>query len=280
MGGANMVRREAGALQLLLCAALCCAAKADHGGRNSVGAGISCGFSTAALVAPSRVRHPTTHLRLRGGCASDAAGLDARLQALINQAPVMLFMKGEPDAPQCGFSRTIVALLREHGVNFEHFDILEDEEVRQGLKRFSNWPTYPQVYAHGELLGGLDVCKDLAESGELARIGYTCKDTSEEPHKDTAGTEEEEDMEGGARVSGAHLQDKIRGALGAHVVQAVDESDGCGAKFSILVVAERFVGMPLIDRQRAVHAAIKDELPRIHAISLKCKTPEQHQRSA
>ena len=101
------MRREAGALQLLLCAALCCAAKADHGGRNSVGAGISCGFSTAALVAPSRVRHPTTHLRLRGGCASDAAGLDARLQALINQAPVMLFMKGEPDAPQCGFSRCV-----------------------------------------------------------------------------------------------------------------------------------------------------------------------------
>ncbi len=97
---------EAGALQLLLCAALYCAANAEHDGRPRFYAGIPFGYSTAALVAPSHV--PTTHLRLRGGSVSDAAGLDARLKALINQAPVMLFMKGEPDAPQCGFSRCVV----------------------------------------------------------------------------------------------------------------------------------------------------------------------------
>jgi len=217
---------------------------------------------------PSHMRLRT--LQLRGGAeGSGDAALDERLKALISQAPVMLFMKGEPDAPQCGFSRQIVNLLDENGVRFGFFNILEDEEVRQGLKKFSNWPTYPQVYAHGELLGGLDVCKELAEGGELTNIGYTCKDAE--------GTQ---DGDSGAQapVSSTVLQDKIRAALHASLVEAVDESDGCGAKFSILVVSNKFVGMPYIDRQRAVHEAIKDELPRIHAVTLKCKTEEQYNR--
>ena len=69
-----------------------------------------------------------------------------RLRSLINQSKVMLFMKGNPDAPQCGFSATMIDLLRDEGVDFQSFDILQDEEVRQGLKKFSDWPTYPQLY--------------------------------------------------------------------------------------------------------------------------------------
>lgn len=94
--------------------------------------------------------------------------LDERLKGLIESSPTMLFMKGSPDAPRCGFSRQIVELLRAQAVEFGSFDILSDEEVRQGLKTFSNWPTYPQLYAHGKLVGGLDVVKELAEEGELA----------------------------------------------------------------------------------------------------------------
>jgi len=93
--------------------------------------------------------------------------LNTRLKALVNSAPVLLFMKGKPEEPRCGFSRTIVSLLNEQGVKFSTFDILNDDEVRQGLKKFSDWPTFPQLYAGGELLGGLDIVKELIESGEL-----------------------------------------------------------------------------------------------------------------
>jgi len=76
---------------------------------------------------------------------------------LITRAPVMLFMKGSPTQPKCGFSRKIVALLDESKAQYATFDILEDEDVRQGLKTFSNWPTFPQLYIKGELIGGLDI---------------------------------------------------------------------------------------------------------------------------
>lgn len=83
--------------------------------------------------------------------------LNKRLEELVKAAPVMLFMKGKPSAPQCGFSRQIVAMLREHSVKYGFFDILADDEVRQGLKEYAEWPTYPQLWIDGELVGGLDL---------------------------------------------------------------------------------------------------------------------------
>ena len=82
----------------------------------------------------------------------------------------MLFMKGNPAAPQCGFSSKIVNILNEAGVKFSTFDILSDEEVRQGLKKYSNWPTYPQLYVKAKLIGGLDIVKEMHEGGELKDI--------------------------------------------------------------------------------------------------------------
>ncbi|KAK5598388.1 Glutaredoxin 3 [Crenichthys baileyi] len=99
--------------------------------------------------------------------AAEVPDLNERLKKLINAAPCMLFMKGSPQEPRCGFSRQIVGLLKEHNIQFSSFDILSDEEVRQGLKTFSNWPTFPQLYVNGDLVGGLDIVKELAESGEL-----------------------------------------------------------------------------------------------------------------
>jgi Grx4 family monothiol glutaredoxin len=75
--------------------------------------------------------------------------LNERLKGLINSAPVILFMKGSPQEPRCGFSRQIVEILKNQNVVFSFFDILSDNEVREGLKKFSNWPTYPQLYAKG-----------------------------------------------------------------------------------------------------------------------------------
>lgn len=100
--------------------------------------------------------------------AVPAEDLNTRLKRLINSAKCILFMKGSPDAPRCGFSRTTVELLGKHEVDYSTFDILTDEEVRQGLKTYSNWPTYPQLYVDGELVGGLDILKEMDASGDLA----------------------------------------------------------------------------------------------------------------
>ena len=101
---------------------------------------------------------------------SATTSLQDRLQQLVRRSDVMVFMKGLPSAPKCGFSRQLIQLLDDAGVPYDAFDILQDEEVRQGLKTFSNWPTYPQLYVKGELVGGLDICKELQESGELVDI--------------------------------------------------------------------------------------------------------------
>lgn len=86
--------------------------------------------------------------------------LHKRLSELVIAAPVMLFMKGTPSAPQCGFSRQLVSLLRENSVKYGFFNILADDEVRQGLKEFADWPTFPQLWVSGELVGGLDIVKE------------------------------------------------------------------------------------------------------------------------
>jgi Grx4 family monothiol glutaredoxin len=96
--------------------------------------------------------------------------LDERLAKLIKRHHIMVFMKGLPSAPLCGFSRTIVGILDELGVSYDAFNILEDEEVRQGLKTFSNWPTFPQLYVDGELIGGLDIVQEMMEDGSLKDV--------------------------------------------------------------------------------------------------------------
>nr|XP_002127851.1 glutaredoxin-3 [Ciona intestinalis] len=93
--------------------------------------------------------------------------LNNKLKSLINSAPCIMFMKGNPKEPKCGFSRTMVSILNEHKCKYSTFDILQDQEVRQGLKEFSNWPTYPQLYVNGELIGGLDIVKEMVQEGEL-----------------------------------------------------------------------------------------------------------------
>ena len=99
----------------------------------------------------------------------------------VDQNDVCLFMKGTPDAPQCGFSMAISNMLKILEVNFKGINVLENEELRQGIKTFSDWPTIPQLYIKGEFLGGSDIVKEMYESGELQKklseksINYTKK---------------------------------------------------------------------------------------------------------
>ncbi|CAA7265756.1 unnamed protein product [Cyclocybe aegerita] len=96
--------------------------------------------------------------------------LNARLRKLMNQSKVVLFMKGSPEVPRCGFSRKISALLKDQNVQFTHFDILTDESVRQGLKVLNDWPTFPQLIVNGELVGGLDIVQEMVDNGEFAEL--------------------------------------------------------------------------------------------------------------
>jgi monothiol glutaredoxin len=93
-----------------------------------------------------------------------------RIREELATAPVVLFMKGTPDFPQCGFSAQTVAALQKLGARFHYVNIFEDAELRESLKRFSNWPTYPQLYVNGELIGGCDIAMDMYRSGELKQL--------------------------------------------------------------------------------------------------------------
>jgi len=90
-----------------------------------------------------------------------------RIQAIIDSEPVVLFMKGNRHAPQCGFSAQVVQILDRLLPDYATFDVLQDPEVRQGIKAFSDWPTIPQLYVAGEFVGGCDIVTEMYESGEL-----------------------------------------------------------------------------------------------------------------
>ncbi len=93
-----------------------------------------------------------------------------RIKGLVEGSPVFLFMKGTPRFPQCGFSANTVAVLNRLGVSFEAFDVLSDPEVREGVKHYAKWPTFPQLYINGELIGGNDIVTEMYETGELQEL--------------------------------------------------------------------------------------------------------------
>ena len=93
-----------------------------------------------------------------------------KIEKFISEDSVVLFMKGTPDFPQCGFSANAVAILNFFNVEFKSYNVLEDDELRQGIKSFSDWPTIPQVFINKEFIGGCDIVKEMFESGELAKL--------------------------------------------------------------------------------------------------------------
>jgi monothiol glutaredoxin len=96
--------------------------------------------------------------------------VNARISDLVTSNDVVLFMKGTPLFPQCGFSSRAIAILEHCGVAYESVDVLQDMEIRQGIKSFSDWPTIPQLYVKGEFIGGCDITKEMFQSGELKQL--------------------------------------------------------------------------------------------------------------
>jgi monothiol glutaredoxin len=96
--------------------------------------------------------------------------LQERIQGIIDSNDVVLFMKGTKDFPQCGFSATVVEVLRRAGSEFQDVNVLEDPDIRQGIKDFANWPTIPQLYVRGKFVGGCDIIREMYEKGELDAV--------------------------------------------------------------------------------------------------------------
>ena len=93
-----------------------------------------------------------------------------RIQGIIDNNDVVLFMKGTKHFPQCGFSATVVEVLRRSGSDFQDVNVLEDPAIRQGIKEFANWPTIPQLYVRGQFVGGCDIVREMYENGELGAV--------------------------------------------------------------------------------------------------------------
>ncbi len=94
----------------------------------------------------------------------------ARIEGIVKANPVVLFMKGTPLFPQCGFSSRAISILEHLGVEFETVDVLQDQGIRQGIKAYSDWPTIPQLYVNGEFVGGSDIMMEMYEAGELHEL--------------------------------------------------------------------------------------------------------------
>lgn len=93
-----------------------------------------------------------------------------RIEEMVQNFPIMLFMKGSPDAPQCGFSAKVSMILKDVGKPFAFFDVLSDMTIREGIKTYANWPTIPQLYVNGEFVGGCDIVSEMYVSGELQPV--------------------------------------------------------------------------------------------------------------
>lgn len=96
--------------------------------------------------------------------------VNERIQGYVDSADVVLFMKGTPVFPQCGFSSVVSQVLQHVGVKFDSYNVLEDQDLREGIKVFSDWPTIPQLYVKGEFVGGCDIVREMFESGELQQL--------------------------------------------------------------------------------------------------------------
>ena len=96
--------------------------------------------------------------------------INGKIKGYNKENEVVLYMKGNPTFPQCGFSSTVVQILKHMGVDFQSYDVLQDEELREGIKKYSNWPTIPQLYVKKEFVGGCDIVKEMYESGELKKV--------------------------------------------------------------------------------------------------------------
>lgn len=162
--------------------------------------------SSGAAAAPAVLEEVLTATQKATGVPALTPGLRKRLESLVSSSPVVLFLKGTAEMPRCGFSSKVVNALRKEGVKFSEVDILRDPEIRAGMKEFSDWPTFPQLFCKGELVGGCDIVLEMAASGELRQVFQDAGVVPKAGGGDGAG----KGLGSGEATGGVSLQERLK----------------------------------------------------------------------
>ena len=177
--------------------------------------------------------------------------------------PIILYMKGVPTAPECGFSAKAAEILNSTGISYAYVDVLKTPFIRDKLPSISKWPTYPQLFINGELIGGADIIEAMNAEGSLLPL---LQAAASAPNPASAGAPALMPSEVEALIAGAYPDAEI------HI-------EGQGCDLSITVVSRRFAELPMIRQHQGVMAALSEPLAsgRLHAVTLKTYTPGQWQ---
>lgn len=175
--------------------------------------------------------------------------------------PIILYMKGIPANPQCGFSAKSVGILNATNISYAYVNVLEAPFIREKLPSISHWPTFPQLFVNGELVGGCDIIEELSNNGTLLPLLKTATPKKEEAEKDTLSIRDIEQL----------VQ---QGMPDAKVLV-----DGEGCDLLISVISEQFIDLALVKKQQLVMATLKEPLAsgKLHAVSVKAYTPDEWQ---
>jgi len=175
--------------------------------------------------------------------------------------PIILYMKGIPTNPQCGFSGKAVNILNALKIPFSYVNVLEAPFIRDKLPKISHWPTYPQLFVNAELIGGCDILEELSNNGSLLPILQTVLPEKPESHDESLSKEEAENL-------------VLQGIPNAKVI-----FNGAGCDLIVTVISEQFTDLSLVKKQQLVMTSLKEPLAsgKLHALSVKAYTPEEWQ---
>ncbi len=180
----------------------------------------------------------------------------------LAENPIILYMKGIPEAPECGFSAKTIGILQEIGVPFAFVNVLQAPFIRERLPKISRWPTYPQLFINGELIGGCDIVEEMSNDGSLQPLLEAAAPAIQEEPKGDVVSHKEVDL-------------LVRG----HIEGAKVFIEGEGCDLTITVISDKFAGLTLVKKQQLVLESVNDVLAsgRLHAVSVKAFTVEEWQ---
>lgn len=190
---------------------------------------------------------------------------EERIKQQLKDHPIILYMKGVPENPECGFSAKAVACLKATGIPYTYVNVLGAPFIREQLPKVSKWPTFPQLFVNGELVGGCDIIESLSQNGSLPKI-------LEAAAPETAPADDS------AVISKTEVRQRILEEYpGAELF-----IDGEGCDLSITIVSEKFAGQSMVKQQQGVMATLAEPLGsgRLHAVSIKAYTPEEWSKIA
>jgi len=187
--------------------------------------------------------------------------IEQRIQQQLNENPIILYMKGVPNNPECGFSAKAVAALKATGVPFTYVNVMGSPFIREKLPKISKWPTFPQLFIHGELIGGSDIIEAMLADGSLQ---VAVQAAAPQP-----GSHDHDS----AVVSHGEVERLIK----QDYADAAVYIEGEGCDLLITVISAQFAGLSMVKQQQGVMAALAEPLGsgRLHAVTIKAYTPEQ-----